>query len=343
VLRNNAATLMLSVLLISGCVRHTALDVDPTAEFNSARETGDYAKALAIVDRLSEQHPQYEALNAHKPAILRDIEQLQKRRIREADDLANSGRWREAFAILEELDKHWRDSELVAEARRDLEERQQFRLHQLSADLMVSEARWIQSRTTSIEQMDTLAETRARDTVRQLKERQSVLIREMTLLGHFFAERKDWTRTRDLLDAAHLLAGSTERDPKLVEAERQLASVASRQVRAASQRTRQHGNELIERYGKTRSIHDLIAARDYLQKNNRDGSLDDIATRLESLSRERFRAGLRQGDTLYASGNYAGAEKIWKEVAPLYPSDNELTGKMERVRKVLENLQSLGR
>ena len=342
-LRNNTAAILLSALLVSGCVRHTALDVDPTAEFNAARAAGDYARALDIVNRLPEQHPQYQTLSAQKPAVLHEIEQLQQRRIREADDLANSGRWREAFAVFEELDKSWRGSELVAKARRELEQRQQLRLQQLSADLMVSEARWIQTRTASIEQLDTLVESRARDMVRQVKDRQASLVREMTQLGHFFAERKDWARSRDLLDGARLLAGATEKDPKLVEAERHLASAASRQVRAASQRTRQRGDELIERYRKTKSIHDLIAARDYLQKNNRDGSLDEIATRLESLSRERFRAGLRQGDTLYASGNYAGAEKTWKEVAPLYPGDNELAGKMERVRKVLENLQSLGR
>ena len=118
---------------------------------------------------------------------------------------------------------------------------------------------------------------------------------------------------------------------------------AHRRDQAVSARTRQRADALIEAYRKSGTIDDLVAARDYLQKNNQDGTLDEVASSLEGLCRERFNQGIRKGDSFYAAGNYPQAEKIWLEVSPLYPGDSELSGKIDRVRRVLGNLQNLKR
>lgn len=342
-LRNSLALPLLILTLLGGCVSTVPLDVDAEAELAAARKAGDHVRALEIVEHISPEHPQYNALVKQRESVLKEVEQYQQIRIREASNLASSGRWQEAFALLNELGRDWRKSTLVAQARQELEQRQQLRFRQLAAEVLISEAKWLLGREASVEQLNTLTQKEALDMARQLSARRAEVATQMNQLGHYFAERKDWPRTRDLLDGARLLNRSAERDPQLLEAQRQLAGVEHRQVRAAAQRTRQLADALIEQYRKTESIKDLIAARDYLQSNNQDGSLDEGATRLESLSRERFRAGLRSGDSLYAAGDYAAAEKIWKEVAPLYPNDAELAGKLERVRKVLENLKTLGR
>ena len=338
---------LLAALIVSaalaGCVGPVPMDVDAEAELAAARKAGDHVRALEIVENTSPQHPQYDALVKLREAVLKDVEKHQHARIREAGDLASSGRWQEAFALMDELDRQWRGSSLVAQARHDLEERQRLRYHQLAADVLVSEAKWIISQRAAQEQLGTLTEGGAANLAQQLEKRRTDVAEQMSQLGHYFAERKDWSRTRDLLGNARILSGATERDPRLTEAERQLAGAAHRQERLAAQRASQRADALIEQYRKTESTGDLIAARDYLQSNNQDGSLDEKATRLESLSRERFRAGLKHGDGLYAAGDYAAAEKIWKEVAPLYPNDAELAGKLERVGKVLENLRALGR
>lgn len=341
-LRNSLAFPLLMLALLGGCVT-IPMDVDAEAELAAARKAGDHARALEIVERISPKHPQYDALLMQRESVLKEVEQHQQQRIQEASNLASSGRWQEAFAVIDQLSREWRDSTLVTQARQELEQRQQLRFRQLAADVLVSESKWLLGREASTEQLNTLTQKEALDMARQLIARRANIAEQMSQLGHYFAEQKDWQRTRDLLDGARLLSRSAERDPQLVTAERQLANVANRQVRAAAQRTRQRADTLIEQYRKTESIKDLIAARDYLQSNNQDGSLDEGATRLESLSRERFRTGLKRGDSLYAAGDYAAAEKIWKEVAPLYPNDTELAGKMERVRRVLENLKTLGR
>ncbi len=328
---------------MAGCVGPVPMDVDAEEELAAARKAGDHVRALKIVEHISTQHPQYDALVKQREAVLKDIEKHQQARIKEAGNLASSGRWQEAFAVMDELDRRWRGSSLIADAYHDLEDRQKLRYRQLAADVLVSEAKWIINQKTSKEQLGTLTTRDADNLVRQLERRRIDLIEQMNQLGHYFADRKDWPRTRDLLGNARTLSGTQQRDPQLVEAERQLASAAHRQGRMIAQRTSQRANTLIEQYRKTETIKDLIAARDYLQKNNQDGSLDEEATRLESLSRERFRAGLKAGDSLYAASDYAAAEKSWKEVAPLYPNDAELAGKLERVSKVLENLKTLGR
>ncbi len=342
-LRTSLAFPLLMLILLGGCVGTIPMNVDAEAELAAARKAGDHARALQIVDRVSAKHPQYDALLMQRESVLKDIEQYQQQHIRDASNLASSGRWQEAFALIDQLSREWRDSALVTQAKQELEQRQQLRFRQLAADVLVSESKWLLGREANAEQLNTLTRKEAVEMARQLTDRRADVAGQMELLGKFFAEQNDWPRTRDLLDGARLLNRSDERDPQLLAAERHLASVANRQVRAAAQRTRQRADALIEQYRKTESIKDLIAARDYLQSNNQDGSLDEGAGRLESLSRERFRTGLKLGDSLYAAGDYVAAEKTWKEVAPLYPNDNQLAGKLERVSKVLQTLKTLGR
>lgn len=342
-LPNKLLAALLVAATLGGCIGPVPMNVDAEAELTAARKAGDHARALEIVERTSPQHPQYDALVKQRNAVLQEVEKHQRARIKEAGNLASSGRWQEAFALMDELGRQWRGNGLIAQARHDLEERQQLRFHQIAAEVLVSEAKWLISQQANKKQLSTLTERGAITLAEHLEKRRADITTQMNRLGHYFAERKDWPRTRDLLGSARILGGVEQRDPRQAEAERQLAGAAHRQERLAAQRTSQRADTLIEQYRKTESIKDLIAARDYLQNNNQDGSLDEEATRLESLSRERFRAGLKDGDGLYAAGDYAAAKKTWKEVAPLYPNDAELAGKLERVGKVLENLKTLGR
>ena len=337
------ALLLLLSLAQTGCVRHAAPDEDLVSQVSAARAEGDLKRALDLTGRAADTHPQHGDMQRARTQILRDIETRQKQRIQEADALASSGRWQEAFALLETLQREWRQSELIASARHELENRQNNRLKQLQADLLVAEGNWLRSQHSQIGQLTTLADGGAQRLATQLAQRRSEVVASLNALGQHFGTLQDWSRTRDLLDLARQLSDSGQRDPLLAEAEQRLASAAHRQERAASQRARQQGESLLERYRTSRTIEDLVAARDYLQRHNRDGRLDDIASRLESLSRERFRQGLRQGDNRYASGDYAGARQAWREIAPLYPEDNDLGSRLDRVDRVLQNLQRLER
>lgn len=340
-LSNRISVLLLLTLTLTACVHHAPLDEDLVVQVKAARSEGDLKRALDLTGRASSEHPQFEDMQTLRAQVLKDIEKYQRERIREANALASSGRWQEAFALLANLDREWRRSELVEAARTELSARQNVRLQQLRADLLVAEARWLHSQQSQVEQLGTLEDNSARQLNQQLQQRRTQLVSELQQLSQHFAAAGDWQRTRDLLEGARQLSKQRERDPLLVEAEKRLATVVHRQERAATQRARQQGESLLERYRNSESIGDLVAARDFLQRHNRDGNLDDIGSRLESLSRDRLRQGLKLGDSRYATGDYAGAQRAWKEVVPLYPDDPELKGRLERVERVLNNLQRL--
>ncbi|MCC1497514.1 hypothetical protein [Alcanivorax sp. 1008] len=339
----NKFVTLLSVLLFSGCTHQALMESDLNSELGSARSNAQYAKALSIIRKTPDEHPQYQLIQQQREAVLNEITLHLQGRIAEADRLTRSGRWQEAFSLISDLDKQWRGNEDITAARQTLEHRRHQRLQQLRADLLSSEADWLLAHRSSINQLETLANRQADNLASQIQHRQSDLADEMSQLGYFFAEQNDWRRTQVLLGGARKLRDSEEYDPLLTEAERQLAGAAHRREQAASARTQQRANALIEAYRKSDSINDLVTARDYLQKNNEDGSLDEIASDLESLCRERFDQGVRKGDRLYAAGNYPEAEKTWQEVLPLYPGDGDLSGKIQRVQRVLSNLQNLKR
>jgi len=343
--RLNKSTLLLRLLFLSlllgGCSHQALMDADLNDELNAARSNGDYVKALRVIDRAPSEHPQYELIQQQREPLLKEIDRYQQQQIKEANNLVRSGRWQEALDLIRDVKKQWRDSPALIEAEQSLFARQQLRLHQLHADLLVAEADWLATQHERTNQLEALADRQAEKLAREVRYRQNNVAEEMALLGQFFAEQQDWQRTRALLDGERKLRGSTERGPLLLEAEKKLAGVAHRREQASSQRAREQARVLIDAYRQSSAINDLVKARDYLQKNNLDGALDEMASDLEVLCRKQFNKGLRDGDSLYAAGRYQQAKKVWLEVSPLYPGDNELAGKIERVQRVLDSLESL--
>ena len=337
-----SAVVVLLIFQLGGCAHHAVMrSEDLTAELANARSDNNYSLAWHIVERVPASHSQYDDIQAQREALERDINRYQQQQIQQAEGLASSGRWQEAFSALEGLERQWPGHDQVVAAQEKLQQRQALRIRQLDSDIQLAEGRWLAGQRSNIDQLGNFADRASAQYQRQLDARRIQLASQLEQAGHFFGEQKDWPRTRDLLRTAQQLSGSSERDPVLQEAERQLANAAHRQERAAQQRVRQRAETLLETYQKSGRIEDLVSARDYLTRHNQAGNLDDIGTRLESLSRERFRTGLLQGDGLYAAGRYMEAQKSWQLVAPLYPTDPELSKKMDRVERVLQNLRTL--
>jgi hypothetical protein len=317
------------------------MDTDLSEELSRARDLGDYNKALRVIDKAPSEHPQYEYVQQQREPLLIDIARHQQQQIQKANNLVRSGRWQEALDLIRDLKRQWRDSEAITEAEKVLIARQQLRLQQLRADLLIAESGWLATQHERTSQLESLADRQADKLASNVQYRQADAAEEMAQLGRFFAEQQDWHRTRALLDGARRLRGNVDRDPLQLEAEKKLSSAAHRREQATAQRVREQAGQLIEAYRQSASVDDLVKARDYLQKNNQDGTLDGVASDLESLARKQFNKGLRQGDSFYAAGQYQQAKKAWQEVSPLYPSDNELAGKIERVQRVLGSLESL--
>ncbi|MDF1780922.1 MAG: hypothetical protein P1U67_06455 [Alcanivoracaceae bacterium] len=343
-LSRKSATLLSLILLVSlqGCARLTLMtSKNVAAEIAQATANGDYNKAWYYLDNIRESNPQYEQVDALREKLAADTETFEKERANEAQSLASSGRWTEAFKVLDDARKQWRQSKTLEDADNNLRQRETLLFNRLRTDLLVDEARWLANKQATVQQLATLERGDAAEISETLTQRRQQLIDTLTELGNSFAEQEDWVRTRDLLTAARLLSGSKDTPPALAQAQQQLSREAHRNRRAREQQIQSKALTLLDTYENSRSLADLLSARDYIVSNNGTGQLDQYASRLEAICQKRFQQGLSDGDALYAQGRYQDAFTTWENVAQIYPGDNELEKKMDRARKVLSNLKAL--
>jgi len=337
------STLFLFVLLLtSGCARLTLMtSEDVVADINHARETQDFNKAWYYIENIRSTHPQYDDVVALREPLQRDISKFESAEIQRARQLAGAGRWHEAFEVLDAAKAQWRNSDTLDQAYQALEKRETLLFNRLRTELLVDEARWLHARLGTLEQLETLHRRDASEISNALQRRRVELVSTLTELGNAFAAEEDWLRTRDLLGAAQQLSGSDEVPAALVTARKQLSLEANRSRRAREEQVQNKAVTLLEAYEDSRSLSDLLAARDFISGNNQSGQLDQYASRLEAICQQRYQLGLQEGDALYAQGRYEDAFQAWENVARIYPGDAELEKKMERARKVLSNLKAL--
>ena len=97
----------------------------------------------------------------------------------------------------------------------------------------------------------------------------------------------------------------------------------------------------MSRYQRNGQLQSLLAARAFLNRHPGNPALASHRKQLEQWCRRRFAEEMNTGEALYARGQYREAYRIWKQVAPLYPDNEELNKKLERSKRVLTNLRSL--
>ena len=333
---------LFALLFLSGCARLTLMtSEDVVADINRAREAQDFNKAWYYSENIRSTHPQYDDVVALRTSLQRDISSFESAQIQRAQQLAGAGRWHEAFDVLDAAKAQWRNSDNLDAAYKALEKREALLFNRLRTELLVDEARWLHARLGTLEQLETLHRRDASEISDALKHRRAELVSTLTDLGNAFAAEEDWVRTRDLLGAAQQLSGTDEAPAALVTARKQLSLEANRSRRAREEKVQNKAVTLLEAYEESRSLSDLLAARDFISNNNQSGQLDQYASRLEAICQQRYQLGMQEGDALYAQGRYDDAFQAWENVARIYPGDAELEKKMDRARKVLSNLKAL--
>lgn len=336
------SALLLILFFLGSCARLTLMTSDDVvADINRARQEQDFNKAWFYIENIRNTHPQHQDVVALREPLLKDISSFESTQIERSRLLAGAGRWQEAFETLDTAKMRWRNSEALDAAYQALQKREELLFNRLRTDLLVDEARWLHARLGTLEQLETLHRRDASEISEALQRRRAELVTTLTDLGNAFAAEEDWIRTRDLLGAAQQLSGDSETPAALVTARKQLSQEANRNRRAREEKVQNKAVTLLEAYEESRSLSDLLAARDFISSNNQSGQLDQYASRLEAICQQRYQLGLQEGDALYAQGRYGEAFKAWENVARIYPGDAELEKKMERARKVLSNLKAL--
>ena len=162
----------------------------------------------------------------------------------------------------------------------------------------------------------------------------------MLTIGNTYADSGQWPQALETLETAQRLAPDDPAPEVLTQARRVLHSARDRARDARDRAHLEEGQALVEQYRASGRLEDLLAARAYLLQHQ-GPRLDDLRDRVHSWSRRRFQRAMERGEALYAEGEYQAAHRLWREVAPLAPDNPELLKKLERSRKVLDNLRSL--
>ncbi|WP_111658226.1 hypothetical protein [Isoalcanivorax indicus] len=331
--------LLTGALLLAGCSLLQP-DTDPVTALDDALAAQDYNTAWAIANRVDPEEAS-DALTQRLETLNQDIIRFERTRITQARQFANQGRWAEALTHLDDARRHWAHGYAIAEARSELDQRQMVDLLRERTQLLVREAEWLQSTESAVEGLTRFADPSATSLQQRYRQQSASLAEELTTLGEWHASQEHWSLARDALRSAARLEPARADHPQRARAEQEVANAnRAAQARRTSTLQREARNRL-ERYQRSGTIEDLLAARDYIEQHRHRGNLQREATEVETLVGQRFREDLATGDALYASGDYQAAYRQWSRIAPLRPGDQELDKKLERTRRVLGSLEQL--
>lgn len=331
------ASSLLCALAFSGC----ATLGNPEQDVSDALAEHDYARAASIVDNTSPKHAQYELLQTQYEGILLASKEYRQRLVIEAEALGRKQQWDNAFALLEGQRDKVIDPSAIDELTATLSLWEGTQLNQLLAERREAQAKSMLETARLSEQLASFHDPRAKAEKARLDDEYALLVADLTRLGEYFADRQQWVQARDLLRYAHQLAPDQPPSAQLARAQ-QVLNDADQQARAKRNRALQTEAELLmARYQRNGQLQSLLAARNFLDTHRDNSALTSHRKRLEQWARRRFAEEMNTGEALYARGQYKEAYRIWKQLAPLYPNDEELNKKLERSRRVLSNLKSL--
>nr|WP_281502364.1 hypothetical protein [Alcanivorax sp. S6407] len=314
---------------------------NPEQKVIAALEDQNYARAIEVIDDTPESHKQYALLQEQYAGILQASDEYRQHLVQEAEAYGRHQEWASAFELLESnRDKvvaPYAIDELTATLA-ILEGRQ---LNELLAERRAEQAEAMLESTQLSETLAKFRDSRAVAEKQRLDEERELLVADLKRLGEYFAEQQKWMQARDLLRYAHQLAPDQDPSPQLAKAQQVLNNADQRARAKRNQGLQAEAEQLMARYQRDGSMDSLLAARRFLNRHSNNNVLDKHRERLEQWSRRRFNEEMNTGEALYARGQYKEAYRIWKQLAPLYPNDEELNKKLERSRRVLSNLKSL--
>lgn len=331
------------LLLLGGCAQLTLLtSEDLTADIEKARREQDFRTARYLINSAADTHPQYESIRAQASKLDREISDFEKQVHRETLSLARAGNWRAAHERLDTATDRLPDSAALASTRSALEQREERVQAQAVSALLLAEGRWLADHGLQVRTLDQLTSSAARRAHKTLAERRSELVLELSELGQWFAQQEDWQRTHQLLSLSRELAADGSPASELErKASQALTSASYRKRQQQVRRQRDQAEALLGAYRDSGNLSDLLKARDYISAHS--DTLERLDQEVTQLCQQIMRAGLGEGENLYAQGKYLQAQQAWQRILPISPEHPELNKKLERVGRVLQNLEALQR
>lgn len=335
---------LLLALLLCGCSSlRLSLNPHVLQDFQQAIDAQQFKQAEQIAAKLPASHKEYAAVQKALPSLRQAEQDAADKSLRAARKLAANQQLQAALDLLAQTRNNLpKPPASLTQLQTQLEQQQTQQIIQHQSDLLTSEAAWLLDQQATLNYLATQQQnSHARQQAESLQQRQPQLAQQLVQLGQLFAAQKDWQASFHCLSLAKRLGASKLPQDTLKLAQDQLQKAQHQRQQQRQQQQQEEVQTQIARYQKSHLMADLLAARAYVKTHNRRGELNDQAAALDKLSQQRFNHDMHLGDTLYASGHYQSAKRIWQRLAPLYPNNGELAKKLERVNRVLHSLNTL--
>ncbi len=268
----------------------------------------------------------------------------------EAKSLRDRGDWLAAIDILKRARDRYPQSAQLAQALEQLDTAWKYEKRSLEDQVLVLDSKGLIQKQALLERLQSLGGPDYLLKSRLLFWRQFMNTKYADLLAcaHFHQQRNLWL-SRRCLELAYQIRPSEQLQQELAAVQAKIDNWKDRAERKrrkkGKQESRKRTEQLLEQakgvmaHGDHGRAIRLLQQADRLNPGNR--KIQELMGRAQSELDRQAAALLRLGDRLYREERIDSAVAIWEAAFKLTPGNEEIRGKIDRARRVLDKLQRL--
>jgi tetratricopeptide (TPR) repeat protein len=359
---------------LSGCASLVTSNGNATGQIDRLLEQQEYGKALAVArDARESSSPATANLQETEQRINAHIATYEQQVIARAEDAAVVGEWGAAFDLYRDALSRVPDSVPLRQGEQQLVERHAKYAAMLDLDRLIAKGEW----TLKDLELSRLAEAKNPSgwlgpySLKRKIGHANEIARELAEHGKRALEQNDLALAKRVLPLALSLSSTSETEAlnaqlqgKLKEEEVRLLSEQKEnaEAQAAAKKTREERQEkkphaatngqeqkntvqLMADFKKACAERNFVAAQRLMSKLEKQGVDDQEFTQLSKEVSDDIERHVQHlikiGVVHYSRQQYDEALRVWKRAHVLDPKNEQLTARIKRATRVIDNLQNL--
>lgn len=327
------------IVVLAGCSTLTSFS-GSLEQVDEAMGEHRYAAALAAIDNADPRDPHYQQLRAQRAKVIAASRDYGQKALREARRLADQEQWQQAYALLEDTAPRVVTNPPILRLEKQIKEREAETLRKRLTHWYLTVGQALVNSGPVDQKLASFTDPEAGQAIAEWNRLRNRATVTLTDLGQSYADQGQWGSALPALEMAQRLSPQRPQPAVLVKARHTISNARDQEQSARNAALHKEALELVEHYEESESLDDLLAARTFLAQHS-DPDLKPLKKSVDQWCQQRLLDAMERGEALYVRGEYREAHRLWKEVAPLDPDNDELNKKLERSRKVLKNLRTL--
>lgn len=332
-------TLLAYLLVAAGCA--TIWHPNRLEQVEHLISQQEYARARNLLEDIDTRDSDYEAMVRQRRALGPLMQQLEQSTIEEAEQLQRQHQWEMALAVIDEGLARLPDSELLQQARIDLEQARESRVLALKNQFYLLQGKQLPAQAALLDQIVAAdpENLRSRWQAYQLERQMEQVATGLDQCEEEALAAGEKRLAKDCRKVAKILAG----EPVAPKVSNPVASVA--ETESAVQADKQALRQLKREYRDFVSAGWWLAAKSKMeelqQQAPKDRQIKKWSQSLQESIDKQVALGIKQGQALYSQGYLDQALEEWESAAALAPDNQELQDHIARVERFLANLGRL--